>query len=1087
MSQSVVHAGIARELSNPANPEAALACYQSAIEHLITRPAFTPPSPPLAASPTATDPVATTRDFTAHRETWRWVEHALYRGSLLALTTTANPTSTSAPTIEGSAFNVVPSTAARWIKTYMLYEPFWPGWFRPTRRALLLRLHLRVLALASRAVPPPLPLVGGVSASASAVSATDAKATERLWDDEVDRSVRRGVAALASSGRAFPKAGERRVDVEEFVASAVALWERRSANASPGGDVAGEGGAAQQLVKILWWATTQTFNSQPVLRHLTRLLTVAGSPVADARRTFELYVGLVEKARETAEGDATPVSVEDGVEAEPKEIAIIESDDDRTFVEALVFGARLIGGREGQDPKEGLTVLAKAEDILEKSRSRDIKEDKELRARIEGAKGLLKMALVARGACVLVSLRSEHPADIVPLLAEYNPLNRPQLQSDALLHLTTATTLSPSSSIAFYDLAFAQAECREIDASTLAIRSALELDPGNVYGWHLLTLLLTAKGQWEDAARVAEIGLESWDDEGEDVAIDGRDVDGEASIIKKDFASAATTTSTSASSRPAPQHLRRATSTAFAATASQPVQSFLTADHQLPSASLLLISTPRLQPTKAERLEAVLQLRMTQTAILERLEGPEAALALQQELFAFFSARCGPPAGADAKTTTNAGGTRPVSVAGTAVSSVRGGNIVSGRHKVEFGTATTGKLEFDGDFSRSGTIRTNGSILDEGLAAPLIAVSPPEAAAASSSRSPALPTLAIRVDSPNGSIVPSASTSPSASASSSDVSEYGRGGVDGAGSSSRHKQRFLPRHLQLPSGASGSHHHRGLGRSASFTQIHLSRRSQISLAPSPDDGTGDPDQRASRRLFSNASSIHSRSRRGSPAGSRAPSPPPPPPETTTPPDAGNEVAEASAAAAAAAPGTMPTRSFRTARETRLLCQLWLMSAATFRRAGKLEQCLGAIQEAEVLDPTYSEVWVQLGLYHEIVSPPSPLSSSETSATTTTTAESEAHAAFTKALVLHPLSIPATVHLARLELLTPRSLALAHGLLNGLTQGVGWDCPEAWFFLARTCERQGGREARVRECLLFAKKLEEGRCIRPVGEALERWI
>jgi hypothetical protein len=37
-----------------------------------------------------------------------------------------------------------------------------------------------------------------------------------------------------------------------------------------------------------------------------------------------------------------------------------------------------------------------------------------------------------------------------------------------------------------------------------------------------------------------------------------------------------------------------------------------------------------------------------------------------------------------------------------------------------------------------------------------------------------------------------------------------------------------------------------------------------------------------------------------------------------------------------------------------------MSAATFRRRGKLEQALGAIQEAEVLDQTNPEVWVQVG-------------------------------------------------------------------------------------------------------------------------------
>lgn len=52
-------------------------------------------------------------------------------------------------------------------------------------------------------------------------------------------------------------------------------------------------------------------------------------------------------------------------------------------------------------------------------------------------------------------------------------------------------------------------------------------------------------------------------------------------------------------------------------------------------------------------------------------------------------------------------------------------------------------------------------------------------------------------------------------------------------------------------------------------------------------------------------------------------------------------------------------SKRPPRETRLLSDLWLTSAATFRRMGKLEQARGAIQEAEVLDEDNPAVWVQV--------------------------------------------------------------------------------------------------------------------------------
>jgi hypothetical protein len=51
----------------------------------------------------------------------------------------------------------------------------------------------------------------------------------------------------------------------------------------------------------------------------------------------------------------------------------------------------------------------------------------------------------------------------------------------------------------------------------------------------------------------------------------------------------------------------------------------------------------------------------------------------------------------------------------------------------------------------------------------------------------------------------------------------------------------------------------------------------------------------------------------------------------------------------------------------LLSELWLMSAATFRRSGKIEQARGAIQEAEVRDEENPNVWVQVSNAHSFLS------------------------------------------------------------------------------------------------------------------------
>jgi hypothetical protein len=69
------------------------------------------------------------------------------------------------------------------------------------------------------------------------------------------------------------------------------------------------------------------------------------------------------------------------------------------------------------------------------------------------------------------------------------------------------------------------------------------------------------------------------------------------------------------------------------------------------------------------------------------------------------------------------------------------------------------------------------------------------------------------------------------------------------------------------------------------------------------------------------------------------SPPPPPPPPPPPQES--------------------KRNNRIARSNRLLSDLWLMSAATFRRLGKIEQTKGAIQEAEVRDEDNPAVWVQV--------------------------------------------------------------------------------------------------------------------------------
>ncbi|SPO37287.1 uncharacterized protein PSFLO_02760 [Pseudozyma flocculosa] len=216
------------------------------------------------------------------------------------------------------------------------------------------------------------------------------------------------------------------------------------------------------------------------------------------------------------------------------------------------------------------------------------------------------------------------------------------------------------------------------------------------------------------------------------------------------------------------------------------------------------------------------------------------------------------------------------------------------------------------------------------------------------------------------------------------------------------------------------------------------------------------------------------------------------------------------------------------QQTYLLASIWLTSAASFRRAGKLKECRSAIQEAERLQPGLADVWVQLALYFVAAGQPRLATDS-----------------LYKALACTGDDVAASVHLARLFLANPEikprsapdspaaaprvgshdaadgrsisttpradtsglggkkspfssaaeastsveaqdlsAVSLAEGLLNSVTAGKGWDVAEAWLFLAKAVQRCD-RTARARECLEYALTLENTKPVRPLRLALTR--
>ena len=209
------------------------------------------------------------------------------------------------------------------------------------------------------------------------------------------------------------------------------------------------------------------------------------------------------------------------------------------------------------------------------------------------------------------------------------------------------------------------------------------------------------------------------------------------------------------------------------------------------------------------------------------------------------------------------------------------------------------------------------------------------------------------------------------------------------------------------------------------------------------------------------------------------------------------------------------RTFRAREATRLLQRLWLVSAASFRRADNLEQARCAIAEAEQLDARCADVWVQLAQW-------------------CLAAGQRTGAAITclhKALACDTYHTAARVHLARVLLHEPKheadasirspreaedharstpsrslgstahslqdvepsfrtpdasstsSTSTAEALLRTVTQSHGYDVPEAWHALAQLAKQTSRPTDTQRRALLEALRLEASRPIRAWHEAL----
>ncbi|KAF5364728.1 hypothetical protein D9757_012498 [Collybiopsis confluens] len=1153
--------GMSHEKLNPSNPLVALKSYSAAFPLLsIVETELTSLSLPTTATiASGHSEKVDFSSFTRFREAWRWVERLLWRAIVLACRI-FDVNHDHRPGTGARAISLPckeHDSLWTWLDHYSNCSAYWPANFCPSHRSTISVIYLRALVLRygdtssspSSFLPHP---ASSLPPSYLSSSSSSSSSPPSQWMHTARNLIQEYRAVLNVSTR-FPKAGERNYKVEDFADLCVAVWESMVVSRGRGRGSGGSGGSGEEyagwVLDVLWWSTRLTFNSYTIQRHLTRLLYVSGD-AGLARRMLRLYVQVVSKAHQA--GVASGLS---GGELK------LEADGDREWVYMCVFGARMIcrgvgnalgvgvgagsnigGGGGGASIKETTDDLKEAGELIEKAKTRLDMSDKESSGSVDLAEGIWLTCLafkqhdpdarpvqLAKAHQLLIRSVETWPTPaahyhLALSYARYVPPPPPPLPPPSTFtqdneHPHPQTQTHPGHTLQNTEIAVHYAA------------TAAEGNPSEIRYWHLLVLLSAKMEKWEAAFGALESGVEIGEEDVEGEG--GRGVEeGEQEGAMRNGCDVVQGHGPEGSSRSRltipstnghiidglPQSNAKSPLFPAQAQAPPPQTPIYTlgpkADDRSPellntlprSSELLQPFLDHPQPSDREEFEYALQLRMTQVAVVEYVEGAEGAAEKLPEVFQWIAEKRGV---GSAGTGSGSGGHSHHS---------RSSHEISRTRAASAGEHMDMRLRAPSELALSTTSPSNSQHGDdeeeEGrqsleLAAALAAV-PPSMGLGPIGLENGTATLA-RVGQ-SLSTLDSAELQPPIPIMILPATPDGTGSANGNGGlgfdaveeKTEYVEKrenpmgsvdFLPDnslHVQTQAAVS---HDRDASKSKKMQQKLKSRVQKggvriSSISKKIGHGvvrngslrkfSSTPDFHAALRPISyQASSIHSR-RRLSAANSQASgeattaeegglsSPPPPPPP--------------------ALPSAVSNSKWnsRTLRENRLLSDLWLMSAATFRRLGKIEQAKGAIQEAEVRDDANPGVWVQLGLYYVALKRPAA-----------------AIEAFQKALFISPDDVTASVHLSRMYLFpeetesrshgghghgrfaplpNSENVDLAAGLLAHLTKGVGWDVAEAWYFLAKAYGMQGRKE-RERESLEMALRLSENRGVRDFGVAL----
>ncbi|KAG5517975.1 hypothetical protein PMAC_000430 [Pneumocystis sp. 'macacae'] len=264
----------------------------------------------------------------------------------------------------------------------------------------------------------------------------------------------------------FPKAGQLNGIILEYADLVIQNWR----------NIGKELDYSEKVLETIYNAISKTYKSHRLVRYLMEVLVFIGN-YDEAQRAFDLYVELVERSRVSPFRKEILARRDQLIEQDTGQ----DFDDDITIVETYIKGIKLCIVYFQDKAMVTVKKLLNALDTWELPRNNKIMAD----------------AWEAIGMTYSCQSIKTHEAS-----------ERPNIQQDAINAFQKSLKYDSNNNSTLYHLAFQYAEQREIMDAISTIKHVVSQKYNLYQSLHLLSLLLSAKCEYDQAIQVCEAAIQ---------------------------------------------------------------------------------------------------------------------------------------------------------------------------------------------------------------------------------------------------------------------------------------------------------------------------------------------------------------------------------------------------------------------------------------------------------------------------------------------------------------------------------------------------------------------------------------------------